>query len=231
MSNDSPPLYLSREQSRRVDRLAIEEYGIPGIVLMENAGRSVAQFLDSRFDRGETVICCGRGNNAGDGFVIARHLQILGHSVRVVLCADPEALQGDAGVNYRIAVKSDIPILVLGRDVDTTRLQQVFQHADCLVDALLGTGARGAPRPPLDAVISAMNAAAGSRVAVDLPSGLDCDTGTAPGVCFRAHFTCTFVARKQGFASIEAQPYLGEVHVMSIGVPPCLVERVAREQA
>ncbi|GAB6165353.1 NAD(P)H-hydrate epimerase [Thermostilla marina] len=231
MPNDSHPLYLSREESRRVDRLAIEEYGIPGVVLMENAGRSVAQFLDSRFGRSETVICCGRGNNAGDGFVIARHLQIMGHSVRVLVCGDPESLQGDAAVNYRIAVKSKIPIAVLGRDLETTHLQQAFQHATCLVDALLGTGARGAPRPPLDAVISAMNAAAGNRVAVDLPSGLDCDTGTAPGVCFRADFTCTFVARKQGFASPEAQPYLGEVHVMSIGVPPCLTERVAGERA
>ena len=101
---------LNRQQSRRLDTLAIERYGMTGLVLMENAGRDVADVLCGLGISGTVVICCGKGNNAGDGFVLARHLDLRGHDVRVLLWADPAELVGDAEANYRILEKTDVPI-------------------------------------------------------------------------------------------------------------------------
>ena len=183
---------LSREQCRTVDRRAQDEYRIPGLVLMENAGRGAAdvlcQLIASRADatesgRARIVICCGKGNNAGDGFVLARHLDLRRHVVRVLLWAEPDELQGDAGANFQIIRKAGLPIEVFGNRHDPRRLAENLAGATWIVDALLGTGARGEPRPPLDAVIDQINAAAAPKLAIDLPSGLDCDTGQAA----RAH--------------------------------------------
>ena len=108
------PFVFTREQSRRVDQLAVEEFGFCGLVLMENAGRGVADVLCRLGIAGPVAICCGKGNNAGDGFVIARHLDLRGHAVRVLLWAEPEELTGDAAANYRILAKTDVPIEVFG---------------------------------------------------------------------------------------------------------------------
>ena len=168
---------LSREQSRTVDRIAIEEYGMSGLVLMENAGRGVTDRLCELGIDGPVVICCGRGNNAGDGFVIARHLDLRGHLPWVLLWADPGELTGDAAENFRILRKTRVPILPSCEARDQTWLAEQLARANWIVDALLGTGARGNPRPPVDQVIAAINASGRRVLAVDLPSGLDCDTG------------------------------------------------------
>ena len=226
---------LSREQCRTVDRRAQDEYRIPGLVLMENAGRGAAdvlcQLIASRADatesgRARIVICCGKGNNAGDGFVLARHLDLRRHVVRVLLWAEPDELQGDAGANFQIIRKAGLPIEVFGNRHDPRRLAENLAGATWIVDALLGTGARGEPRPPLDAVIDQINAAAAPKLAIDLPSGLDCDTGQAAGHTIRAAETCTFVAVKQGFLAPGAERFTGRVHVLDIGAPRKLVEEV-----
>ncbi len=216
---------LTREQSRLVDRLAIEEYGFSGLVLMENAGRGTADVLCRLGIDGPVVVCCGKGNNAGDGFVIARHLELRGHSVRVLLWAEPEELTGDAAANFQILTKTDVPIEVFGADDDSGRLSKSLDGAVWIVDALLGTGARGEPRPPLDEVIDRLNAAAAPKLAVDLPSGLNCDTGRPASHTIRAAETCTFLAAKPGFFKPEAAPYVGRLHVCDIGVPRKLIER------
>ena len=183
---------ITRQQSREVDRRAIEQYGMTGLVLMENAGRGTADVLcrlaetESGGRLGRVVVCCGKGNNAGDGFVIARHLDLRGHEVRVLVWADPAELTGDAGANFNILRQTGVPIEVFGNRHDAARLAEHLAGADWIVDALLGTGARGEPRPPLDAVIDQLNAAAAKRLAVDLPSGLDCDTGAAARHTIRA---------------------------------------------
>ncbi len=218
---------LTRDQVRRVDRLAIEEYGISGLVLMENAGRGVADVLSERRPRGPVVICCGRGNNAGDGFVIARHLEIRDIACRVLLWANPSELRGDAAVNFRILQKTDVPINIIPEGHDAAELETHLDGAAWIVDALLGTGAKGNPRPPLNRAIEQINASGVPVLAVDLPSGLDCDTGT-PGVpTVRAAETCTFVAMKTGFAAPEAKPYTGRIHVLDIGAPKKLLVRAA----
>jgi NAD(P)H-hydrate epimerase len=217
---------LTREQSRRVDRVATEEFGLSGLVLMENAGRGVADVLCGLAVAGPVVICCGKGNNAGDGFVVARHLDIRGHVVRVLLWADPAELTGDAETNFRILKKTDLPLEIFGNCHDPQRLAALLAGGAWIVDALLGTGARGEPRAPLDAVIDQLNAAATPKLAIDLPSGLDCDTGMAARHTIRATETCTFVAAKTGFFATGAEKYLGRLHVLDIGAPRQVIDRV-----
>ncbi|MBN2474366.1 MAG: NAD(P)H-hydrate epimerase [Pirellulales bacterium] len=221
-----PPTTLTRAQSRLVDRRAMEHYGLCGLVLMENAGRGVADRLCEAGIDGPVVICCGKGNNAGDGFVIARHLDLRGFEVRVLLWAVPGELSGDAEVNFRILEKTEVPIEVFGAEHDPARLASQLADAAWIVDALLGTGARGEPRPPLDAVIDQLNAAAARKLAVDLPSGLDCDTGRPSHHTIRAAATCTFVAAKPGFYAAGAERFTGRLHVLDIGAPRRLVEEV-----
>ncbi len=220
---------LTREQSREVDRLAMEVYGFSGLVLMENAGRGVADCLESLGIDGTVVICCGRGNNGGDGYVIARHLDLRGLSTRVLLYSDPAQLTGDAAANYRILEKTDVPIHACYEEPGLEGLSTHLAGAAWIVDALLGTGARGEPRPPLDSVIEALNGSGIPLLAVDVPSGLDCDTGQPARTTIRAAHTCTFVTAKTGFSQAAAQPYLGQLHVLNIGTPPKLVEELLGE--
>jgi NAD(P)H-hydrate epimerase len=217
---------LNRQQSRRVDRLAVEKYGLSGLVLMENAGRGATDKLCEHGVSGPVVICCGRGNNAGDGFVIARHLDIRGHQVRVLLWAEPAELSGDAAANFAILQKAGVPIVVLADDRDGSRLAEQLTGAAWIVDALLGTGARGEPRPPLDAVIDQLNASGVPILAVDVPSGLDCDTGRPSAHTIHAALTCTFVAAKPGFFAPGADRYTGRLHVLDIGAPRKVLEEV-----
>lgn len=217
---------LSCRQSRLVDQLAIDEYGMFGIVLMENAGRGCADTLCRIGIDGPVVICCGRGNNGGDGFVMARHLDLRNRQVRLLLWCEPHQLQGDAAHNFNILRKSEVPIVLCGGRSQADWLNQQLDGADWIVDALLGTGSQGDPRPPLDQVIDALNKYPARKLAIDLPSGLDCNTGRSSRHTFRADHTCTFVASKLGFQNESARPFLGQVHVLDIGAPRILVEQV-----
>ena len=217
-------MFLSRDQVRAIDRRAIEEFGVPGVVLMENAGRGAAELLISLGVPGLVTICCGKGNNGGDGFVIARHLDNAGVPVRVLLFCPPEALTGDALISYRIIAKSGLPITIyLDASFDDRALSGELARSAWIVDALFGTGLTGAVRPPFDRVIGAINASKARVLAVDIPSGLDCDTGEPLGPTVRANHTVTFVAMKKGFANAAAKAWLGEVHIVDIGAPRVLL--------
>jgi len=145
--------YLTREQVREVDRCAITDYGMTGLVLMENAGRGCADLLCRQGINGPVVLCCGKGNNGGDGFVIARHLDLRGYDVRVLLFCDPAELAGDAAANYTTIELAGLPIFRCPAGDPQPWLNEQLADADWIVDALLGTGARGEPRPPLDIVL------------------------------------------------------------------------------
>ncbi len=219
---------LTRAQAHEIDRRAVEEYGMPSLLLMENAGRGVTDIIERVViehvgDPRLVLVCCGVGNNGGDGFVIARHLDLRGHDVRVLIWGDTTKTTADAGTNLAILEKSGIAIERFEKSHNAARLASLLDGATCIVDALLGTGARGEPRPPLDAVIDQLNAAKTLRIAVDLPSGLDCDTGAAAHHTIRADHTCTFVARKAGFDVAGADAFTGIVHVLDIGAPRALV--------
>ncbi len=222
---------LTRDQVREVDRAAVAEFGMHGLVLMENAGRNAADIVDAHLAESDRMISrvlifCGRGNNGGDGFVIARHLSNRGRTVRVVLVADPDRLSPDAKANYGICTAMKICML-RAESVEGIRAIDI-QPDDLLVDALLGTGFRGAVREPLASLIHRINATRhGGVVAIDVPSGLDCDTGVPADACVRADVTVTFVASKAGFERGTASDYVGRCHVVDIGVPRELVDRIA----
>lgn len=218
--------YLTRDQVRRVDEIAVRQFGMSGLVLMENAGRGCADVLCEVGITGPVLIVCGKGNNGGDGLVVARHLDLRGQLPRVLFADEPNSLQGDAAVNFAILQRTSVEIRVVGPNCEGTALEDWFDRADWIVDAMLGTGARGAPRPPVDALIRRANASLARKLAIDLPSGLDCDTGFPSDPTFRADHTCTLVAGKTGFQAASAAPYLGQVHVLDIGAPREVIDAV-----
>ena len=224
-----PPLRsLTREEVRDIDRRAMEELGLPGMVLMENAGRGTAELMIELGIDGPVTIVAGKGNNGGDGYVIARHLENRGFEVRVLLFADPKELTGDAATNYRVLRAAGTPIRDCFTANEVTDLKEDLSGRSWIVDALLGTGTRGTVREPFASVIEQINASKVRVLAVDLPSGLDCDTGEPLGACVRAAHTATFVAQKRGFETPDAAAYTGEVHVIDIGVPRSLLDSIAR---
>jgi NAD(P)H-hydrate epimerase len=169
------------------------------------------------------VVVAGRGNNGGDGFVAARHLDYRGYTVRVLLLGDSSALRGDAETNWKIIANAGISCQELG-DTPEIALESVACEAAWTVDALLGTGTRGEISQPFASAIECINASAERILAIDLPSGLNCETGEPLGACIRAAHTVTFVARKKGFDAPGASCYTGQVHVADIGVPRALLE-------
>jgi NAD(P)H-hydrate epimerase len=217
-------LRLTRAQVREIDRRAIEEYGIPGIVLMENAARAVvnvAMEMLASMESPQVLILCGGGNNGGDGFAVARHLHNRGIFTTLFPTVAPATLSGDAAINWRIA------------DAMKIRRFEAFQYVmghdpDLCIDAIFGTGLTQSPRAPASSFISYLNATKTKMLAIDLPSGLDCDTGEPLGACIRATRTVTFVAEKAGFANPASREYTGEVTVGDIGCPRELIEQVAK---
>jgi NAD(P)H-hydrate epimerase len=225
-------MFLTREQSRALDRNVIDAIGVPGVVLMENAGRGCAELLLRLGVQGKVVVCCGKGNNGGDGFVIARWLDNAGVSVRVLLFARPDELSGDAAVMYRILERGGPPLILPPAGsrrplaLEETALRSELASADWVVDALFGSGLQGAVRPPFDKVIEAINASGARVLAVDIPSGLDADTGEPLGPTVRARHTATIAAAKKGFARPEAAAWLGQVHVIDMGAPRRLLAEI-----
>ncbi len=216
------PLYLTREQVREVDRHAIEDLGIPGIVLMENASRGAVEVMRSMGLRaGQTVlILCGPGNNGGDGFGMARHLHLLGCRVRLLITRHVADLQGDAAAQARIVQTMGLPTRHLD---EAYPLAKEIEAVDWIVDALLGTGFEGELQEPLLSLVMTVNHVSGQRslpvLAVDIPSGLNANTGD-PGIeTIRAAHTVTFVAPKTGFQAGAAREFLGRVHTVGIGAP------------
>jgi len=240
---------FSREAIRRLDELAIREYGIPSIVLMENAAvglaSGAAEFVgddDAGTPPGAVLIIAGRGNNGGDGLAAARHLHNEGRQVAIVLAAPQAEYTGDAETNLRITAAMGLPIFVVLPDDPIRAISQALDHlgggADVVVDALLGTGARGPIGGTLAVLIAQINRlreAGSAVVAADLPSGLDADTGQglapAPDGAVRADLTVTFVGLKEGFLTLTAQEFLGEVVVAPIGAPSELIRRLGRPVA
>ncbi len=215
---------LTREEVRSIDRRAAEELAMPTLVLMENAGRGAADWLASKLGSGRALILCGPGNNGGDGGVVARHLDLRGIAVRVVWFAEPGKLARDASTQHEILDRSGFDQVDWPGTVEPERLDALLAGADWLVDGLLGTGLTRPVEGPLRDVIEAINRAGQPVLALDLPSGLDADTGQPQGLAVRATATVTFVAPKIGFAQPGANAYTGEVVVADIGAPRCLLE-------
>jgi NAD(P)H-hydrate epimerase len=217
---------MSREEIRAVDRWAINEVGIPGVVLMENAGSSCAELIKEELAGvAEAKVCifCGTGNNGGDGYVIARHLLNSGFKVVVVICGERDKIKGDAKINLEILERLGQPTKKLkleGGDIGGM-VESFAGGADMIVDGLFGTGLSGQLGKDYQELIEGINAQNCAVLSVDIPSGLDCDTGEPLGAAVRASYTVTFVAVKKGFAAgMRAAQYTGEIFIASIGVEP-----------
>lgn len=229
---------LTRDQSRQLDLLATKEYGLPSIVLMENAARSLAnEALRLMGERGLTkvVVFAGPGNNGGDGFAAARMLHNAGCSVRVCMAADPDRVKGDAATNLAIIRAMHIEIHIVENEDPLPSIDEAVGDAadpGLVIDALLGTGLTRAPRMPVKDLIARINELGASGwviLAADAPSGLDVDTGEAPGAVVRADTTVTFAALKPAMAGDDAQRLCGRVIVGDIGVPRELLDRLGRQ--
>lgn len=213
---------VNREEIRQADALAITEYGIPGVVLMENAGRSLAEqafhMLEERGGK-KAVIICGGGNNGGDGFVAARHLHNLGYGIRLYLLASPESLKGDALLNYEIIQKIGLDIQHISDERRLNILKVVLMQSDLILDCLFGTGLEENVRGLALNLIGIVNDSGRPVLACDIPSGLCADKGVPLGVAVKAERTVTFGYGKIGLYLPPAQEYTGEVHVVDISLP------------
>jgi len=212
---------VTREEARRIDKLAIEKYGIPGIVLMENAGLAVSRVVSQMFgDKKDArvAIFCGKGNNGGDGFVVARHLINGDIGVNIYLLCEKKDVKGDALINLNILLRMGQEVKELTCPDDIEGIKEEVYGASLIVDAILGTGAEGDVKEPMKSSIDFINGTLLPIVSVDIPSGLDADNGVLLGTSIKATKTVTFVAPKKGFYLNEGRFRTGEVTIADIGI-------------
>ncbi|MDX1419967.1 MAG: NAD(P)H-hydrate dehydratase [Rubricoccaceae bacterium] len=222
---------LTAAAMREADRRTMEDYGLPGRVLMETAGRAACDALEARFGAQhgrDVLVLAGKGNNGGDGLVVARVLRARGARVRVVTLASEDDATEDTAANlallHRLAEGDDAPQVDAYTDV---RQIAAAHPPDLVVDALLGTGVTGALREPVRGLCAWMNRQAAPVVALDVPSGLDADTGEAPDDTVRAALTVAMGALKAGLLLGDGPPHVGEVVVAEIGIPGTLLHALA----
>ncbi len=223
----SLPLVTSSE-SRQLDQLA-EQAGLPSLVLMENAALRIAEVLQQHFELDppkRIVIVCGKGNNGGDGMALARHLSNIGFQVQVFLLADPSELKGDAATNYEVAANFGIPIQPIVSSEELPQIVEPLRNADLVVDALLGTGITGEVRGLYAEVIPLITRHSPRILSVDIPSGINSDTGEVCGVAVRADATITLGAIKLGLILFPGADYAGDLFVGSLGIPNSLLTKL-----
>lgn len=222
MNTRRKPLIFTRESVRKLDRLAVEQYHIPSIVLMENAAIAIAAAalkMVRRIRNPRITIYCGPGNNGGDGLAAARHLHNAGARISIILSGPMSRYAGDAAINLGIVKAMKLPIHSATHRPTRT---------DLIIDALLGTGLDRPVQGVIAKLINQINRPKSPVLAVDIPSGLDADTGHPLGAAVRANHTITLVGLKVGFLTPHAKVYLGKVSVGDIGIPRELATRLSQ---
>ena len=211
---------ITAEEMAEIDKKAVE-FGIPRLLLMENAGGAVARTIMEKFDHKlKIIVFAGTGNNGGDGFVAARHLANKGAKVNVFLIGDPEGIRTEeARLNWNVIrrMERSIKIYVVRSPSDRRKAKRYLKRADVLIDAMLGTGLRGSLREPFSSVVRLINESGVPVVSVDAPTGLNPSTGEVLGSAVKAVYTVTFHKMKRGFS--KAKEYTGKVIVADIGIP------------
>lgn len=229
---------LTVSQSRLIDEIAIREFGMSGLVLMENAGRGASELFLTRHPQAKSVsIVCGVGNNGGDGFVIARHLHFWERSVNVWVVGDTSKMTSDALQNLEVLKHTSVPIHYL--DSQSHRIPaetwnsflSSLSRSDCIFDCLLGTGSKGSLRGAFKYAVEQMNSFPSPKIAIDLPSGFDADSGFAHEPTTNASETYTFVSQKVGFLKESARRFLGMIFVIPIGIPPEVLVKVRSQES
>jgi len=222
---------VTGEAMREIDRRAIEEFGIPSLLLMENAGRACAEeILKLGVKKGDgAVIFAGKGNNGGDGFVAARHLYNKGVAPAVFFFQNPSEMKQDPLVNFKILEKMKINLFNCSQTIDWKFLEDSLRQSKAVLDALFGTGLSKPVGEPFRTAIEKINHSRLPVVAVDIPSGLNADTGEVMGICVQAAVTVSLALAKKGFYLNEGPAYTGRVVVADISIPWELIEGVPDE--
>lgn len=212
MRKNTDTKIISSAEAKQLDKIATDIFLIPSIILMENAGKNAADIVLNKFNPKNVLMFCGGGNNGGDGFVIARHLYNNAVKVKVFLAQNPIKYAGDALINLNILKKLKIPIVLLSKNNFT------IPKTDLIIDALLGTGTKGEIREPYRRIICKINESRTPVVSVDIPSGIDADTGEILGEAINADLTVTMIAKKTGLIRNDGKKCAGKIIVTDIGI-------------
>ncbi len=227
-------MYLvTASEMQEMDRRTIEDFGIPGMVLMETAGRGATRFFLEQFpdiENQRVGVIAGRGNNGGDGYVMARYLKQRGVFVKVYLLATASRVQGDAAANLKFLKPLDIPLVELSNETSFSKHQSEMAGLDVWIDAILGTGLKSDVSGFFKTVIEFINGLDKPVFAVDIPSGLNSDTGQECGTCIRAKATATFAFAKTGHLIYPGTQYTGSLNIVDIGIPGPIVMQVQPRQ-
>ena len=222
---------VTAAEMRQIDQDTIEGIGIPGIVLMETAGSAIVRAILQHYPTAERIgILVGKGNNGGDGLVIARQLAHIGRDVHIFLVSPPDNFTGEAEINLQIAKNLGLRIEVIPGEKEAWKHGKVegwerwMTNCELLVDAIFGTGLRGAVRDPIATIIDTINSGSTPILSVDLPSGLDADTGHPLGTCLQAHRTVTIGLPKRGLLVHPGAELAGKLEVVDIGFPEQIID-------
>ncbi|MCX7956569.1 MAG: NAD(P)H-hydrate epimerase [Endomicrobia bacterium] len=217
--------YLKVKDIYKIDKLAAKKYLIPSSILMENAGREAAKFIDILLKKRKmrkVLILCGPGKNGGDGFVIGRYLHIWGYKVKIILLALPKKYKGDTLLNYKILKKLNVKILKYNKE----KTKKIINDSNAIVDAIFGIGLNRKVDGIYEEVISLVNNSNKIVFSVDIPSGLNADTGDVFGTAIKASFTLTMGFYKAGYISQKSYPYIGKLILLDIGYPKNLYKDI-----
>lgn len=209
---------LSLKAAQSLDNRAIYHFGIPRILLMENAGRKVAEFVISKTRQNQMItILAGPGYNGGDGLVAARHLKLEGRKVSVFMLGNISDTKDETAMQVRILENMGIRVIEIKSASDIGKLKKVVKKTTFLIDALLGIGLKGKVREPTHDLIEYINSIPIKKIAVDIPSGLDADNGNVHGIAVKADYTVTFQGLKRGLLTSEGKSYAGRIITTKIG--------------
>lgn len=216
---------VTAAEMREIDRRAIEDYGIPSYELMERAGRAVAEKAAEVAGPApkKVLVLAGKGNNGGDGLVAARCLHGKGYAVQILLFSEGKKLKADPARNFVANAKLGIPCRIVGEHFAWETVPELFRDSEVIVDALFGVGLDKDLDEPYVGVIRQMNESKRPIVSVDIPSGLDADTGKIHGACVKARVTVTMGLPKKGFYEGEGPDMCGEIVIADIGIPKELI--------
>ncbi|OGX04267.1 MAG: NAD(P)H-hydrate epimerase [Omnitrophica bacterium RIFCSPLOWO2_12_FULL_50_11] len=217
---------ITTREMKRLDEATIRDYGISSLILMENAGRGIAELAGRMMKRGKkkVLVIAGKGNNGGDGFVAARHLANRGHQVSVVLLAEPRDLKLDPKTNFEILKKMDIPVHVFASHRAVRRIRHLLSNAELVLDGIFGVGLTRPASGIFYEAIEFMNMSRKPILAIDIPSGLNSDTGQVLGTAVRARATGTLGRAKRGLFVGDGPKHAGRVTVLDISIPRSLFD-------
>ncbi|KMT23232.1 NAD(P)H-hydrate epimerase [Clostridium cylindrosporum] len=214
-------MYLNSEDVKYMDEVAEKEYGIPPLTLMENAAVSCLKHIEGD----NFIIICGVGNNGGDGLVIGRHLKLKGKNVKVYILGDMDLASNAFRTNYAFIQYSGMEIYNINDNFE--RVESDLKRDDLvIIDSLYGVGLKDKVREDSEKLINIINASNNKVISIDIPSGMECNTGETNGCCIKANKTITFEAMKAAFKNEATQEYTGDIIVEKIGIPKEIIDKI-----